>query len=62
MHPWMLEQLASQHGHDLRAHSGAGPRPSMTPADPRRTWDARLGWLLIRVGTRLVTARVTPTS
>jgi Mg/Co/Ni transporter MgtE len=61
MHPWMLEQMASQHGHDLRDHAGTRPLPATAAAPPPTTWDARLGWLLIRIGTRLVTARATPT-
>ncbi len=55
MTTWMTEQLARQHRTDLLA---AAARPAAASPGPARPGvPARLGWLLIRVGWRLVALR-----
>ena len=60
MHPSMSQALAEQHRRDL-IRAAAHHRPSRHGDAPaHRSWDTKLGWLLIRVGCRLVAQRVTP--
>lgn len=64
MTTWTTQQLAAQHRTDLlaaAARHGAGRKVSSgPPRTARPTVDARLGWFLIRVGSRLVALRPEP--
>lgn len=59
MNPWISQALADDRQTDLvcaaARHSQRMGRPA-TPcqSDQQASWDTRLGWLLIRVGLRLV--------
>jgi hypothetical protein len=62
MNPSMSQALAEEHRRDLARTAARHQRPSRRGGDTpvHASWDTKLGWLLIRVGCRLVAQRVTP--
>ncbi len=64
MNTWISQAVAEEHRRDLLRTADvhrryvAARRSRPTPV--HASWDARLGWLLIRVGCRLVALRATP--
>ncbi len=64
MNPWLSQAVADAHRQDLIRDAERRRRPVRVDRSPRQTadtsrpapgWDEKLGWLLIRVGARLVT-------
>jgi hypothetical protein len=61
MNPWMSEAVADEHRQELIRVAGrhlpaSAGRQELGQAS-HTSWDARLGWMLIRVGSRLVAQR-----
>ncbi len=64
MNPWLSQAVAEAHRQDLirvaqrrrpAVRVDRAPRPVADPSGQVQGWDEKLGWLLIRVGARLVT-------
>ena len=64
MQPWITQNLAQEHRQDLLRSADRHRRyvaaRRARPTSIRASWDARFGWLLIRIGCRLVALRATP--
>ena len=52
MHPYLMNQLASQHAAELRAASDRA-RPHVIAPGPRNSVRHRAGWTLVEIGLRL---------
>jgi hypothetical protein len=52
MHPYQMEQLASQHAEELRAQAHLTRRHVQRPG-PRNSVRHRAGWTLVEIGLRL---------
>lgn len=64
MHPSLTQVIADAHREDLlgtaRRHQRQGGDAATVEEPQSRAWDVRLGWLLIRLGCRLVAQRAHP--
>lgn len=56
MNPWLSQAISEERQHDIARQAERGARLSGELRAPRqaRSWDARLGWALIRLGLRLL--------
>ena len=52
MHPYLMQELASQHAAELRAARGQA-RPHVIATGPRNSVRHRAGWTLVEIGLRL---------
>ena len=52
MHPYLMDQLASQRAAELRASRGQA-RPRVIAPGPRNSVRHRAGWTLVELGLRL---------
>lgn len=58
MHPELIERLGRQHQQETLVRGEASHRTTGEGGRPARSVRARLGWLLVAAGSRLIVADV----